>query len=71
METVLLKTTFLAGMEGLEPPTYGLTVRRSDQLNYIPLLWARQDLNLRPPPYQSGVLTKLNYLPIKLSWFMV
>ncbi len=26
-----------AGVEGLEPPTYGLTVRRSNQLNYTPL----------------------------------
>ena len=33
---ILPITNLLAGIEGLEPPTHGLTVRCANQLRYIP-----------------------------------
>ena len=58
----------LVELRGLEPLTSCMPCKRSSQLSYSPIKrgqrisWcARQDLNLRLPDPQSGVLSGLNY----------
>ena len=55
----------MAGTTRLELATFGVTGRRSNQLNYVPaqklarmakLTWAEQDSNLRPPACKADAL---------------
>lgn len=57
----------VAGMEGLEPSTYGLTDRRYHQLSYIPMI-GRLRIELRLDAYKTPVLP-LNDRPILFSMF--
>ena len=47
-------------MVGLEPTTYGLTVRRSNQLSYTPIICCGSGIRTsRPPGYEPGKLPLL------------
>ena len=49
-QALYLLSYLLAGMKGLEPSTFALTVRYSNQLNYIPIFiwWNRCESNTDP-----------------------
>ena len=56
----------LVGICGLEPQTSSLSVTRSNQLSYIPMMawWSNRDSNPGPPPCKGGALISWAITPV-------
>ncbi len=48
---------YLVGIDGLEPSTFSVSARCSNQLSYIPIWGDRGESNPRPSEPQSDALT--------------